>query len=144
MKIGQLVIGNVKETCRTFFSNFHAAPVGCIFYDLDFYSSTRDALTLFDDDAANFLPRVFMYFDDIIGNSTWLANEFVGEQLAINEFNQQHSKKKIVPSKNMPLQYHNQWWSQQIYNYHDFNHPNYTTFIADLEQKLHEADIKLH
>jgi hypothetical protein len=103
LTIGKLVLGNVKDTCKTFFADYDPAPIGCVFHDLDFYSSTRDALTLFDADAAYFLPRVFMYFDDIIGNNTWLANEFVGEQLAINEFNQQHAGKKIVANQCMPL-----------------------------------------
>ena len=36
-----------------------------------------------------------MYFDDIIGDDTWLCNEFTGERLAIREFNQEHRSKKI-------------------------------------------------
>lgn len=143
LTIGKLVLGDVKDTCKTFFSDYDPAPVGCVFHDLDFYSSTRDALTLFDATAAHFLPRVFMYFDDIIGNNTWLANEFVGEQLAISEFNQQHSTKKIVANKCLPLLYSDQGWVHQIYNYHDFEHPDYNSFVAAAEQASHEADIKI-
>jgi hypothetical protein len=141
LKIAKIVLGNVKDTCKTFFANYDPAPIGCVFHDLDFYSSTRDALGLFDADSAHFLPRIFMYFDDIIGNNTWLANEFVGEQLAINEFNQQHSTKKIVANKNMLLSYPDQAWTHQIYNYHDFGHPDYNSFVA--EPDAHEADIRL-
>jgi hypothetical protein len=141
LKIGRLVLGEVGETCKTFFSDYDAAPVGCIFHDLDFYSSTRNALTLFDRDAVHFLPRVFMYFDDIIGNNTWLANEFVGEELAINEFNKQHSSKKIVANRYMPQRYPGQGWVHQIYNYHDFEHPDYNVFVA--ESDAHEEDIRL-
>lgn len=144
LTLGKLVLGNVKDTCRSFFSDYNPAPVGCIFHDLDFYSSTRDALTLFDADATHFLPRVFMYFDDIIGNNVWLANEFVGEQLAIDEFNQKHSRKKIVANKCMPALYPDQGWVHQIYNYHDFEHPDYNSFVAAAEQASHEADIRLH
>jgi hypothetical protein len=49
---------HVKDTCKTFFADYDPAPIGCVFHDLDFYSSTRDALTLFDADNAHFLPRV--------------------------------------------------------------------------------------
>jgi hypothetical protein len=143
LKVGKLVLGNVKNTCKTFFSDYNPAPVGCIFHDLDYYSSTRDALTLFDADASHFLPRIFMYFDDIIGNNTWLANEFVGEELAINEFNQQHSTKKIVANKGMAAHYPDQWWVDQIYNYHDFGHPDYVSFVGEEEQRDHEAEIRL-
>jgi hypothetical protein len=143
LKIGQLVLGPVKDTCKTFFAAYGAAPVGCVFCDLDFYSSTKDALTLFDADAVNFLPRIFMYFDDTIGNNTWLANEFVGEELAINEFNRLHATKKIVANKNMIIDYPDQWWVHQIYNYHDFEHPDYTAFVALREQAKHEAAIRL-
>ena len=66
----KLIIGNVKDTCIWFFADHEAAPVGCVFHDLDFYSSTRDALTLFDEAHEHFLPRVFMYFDDINGDNT--------------------------------------------------------------------------
>ena len=143
LKISKLVLGDVKETCRTFFSSYNPAPVGCIFHDLDFYSSTRDAFTLFEADQIHFLPRIFMYFDDIIGDNTWLANEFVGEQLAINGFNQQHTTKKIVLNKFMEQRHPDQSWIHQIYNYHDFQHPHYTSFVAEPEQINHEAKIRL-
>lgn len=144
LRIGKIVLGDVKDTCKTFFSDYDPAPVGCIFHDLDFYSSTRDALALFNSASAYFLPRIFMYFDDIIGNNTWLANEFVGEQLAIVEFNQQHATKKILANKYMPIQYPDQgWWVHQIFNYHDFEHPDYSSFVAAPEQASHEADIEL-
>jgi hypothetical protein len=143
LKRGKLVLGNVKDTCKTFFSDFNPAPIGCLFHDLDFYSSTSDALTLFEAEPVHFLPRIFMYFDDIIGNNTWLTSEFAGELLAIEEFNRQHASKKIAANRCLPLDYPGQRWSHQIYIYHDFGHPKYNTFVADDEQVMHEADIRL-
>ena len=143
LKIAKLVLGDVRDTSKTFFSKFHPAPIGCIFHDLDFYSSTSDAFTLFDADAAYFLPRIFMYFDDAIGNNTWLVSEFAGEPLAIEEFNRKHSFKKIAANRSMPHIYPDQWWTHLIYNYHDFQHPKYNVFVADKEQIKHETDIKL-
>jgi hypothetical protein len=139
----KLVLGDVKDTCGTFFTKYNPAPIGCIFHDLDFYSSTSDAFALFDVDSANFIPRVFMYFDDINGDNTWLASEFVGELLAIEEFNKKHSFKKIAANRAMPVMYPDQWWRHQIYIYHDFQHPKYNDFVADREQIRHETGIRL-
>jgi hypothetical protein len=139
----KLVIGDVGERCATFFHEYSPAPIGCIFHDLDFYSSTRDALTLLDKDATNFLPRVFMYFDDIIGDDVWLCSEFTGERLAIEEFNQTHDYKKISQNRYLQLRYpSNEWWPYQIYIYHDFHHPRYNDFVATNEQVMLEKIIR--
>lgn len=144
LKLAKLVLGDVKDTCKTFFADYDPAPIGCVFHDLDFYSSTSDALTLFDADSAHFLPRIFMYFDDISGSNTWLVSKFTGEPLAIEEFNKEHSSKKISANRFMPLEYPDQhWWTHRIYNYHDFQHPKYNMFVGDDEQVIHEENIRL-
>jgi hypothetical protein len=144
LRKAKLVLGNVKDTCTTFFAEHRPAPIGCIFHDLDFYTSTADALTLFDADSQHFMPRVWMYFDDIIGNdNTWLPSEFTGELLAIDAFNKAHPSKKIAANRFMAMAYPDQWWRHQIYIYHDFMHPKYNTFVAAGEQDKHEAGIKL-
>jgi hypothetical protein len=113
-------------------------------WDLDFYSSTRDALTLFADSEIHFLPRVFMYFDDVIGDDVWLCNVHTGERLAIEEFNQRHAKRKIVQHYSLQLRpMHEPWWSNNIYIYHDFAHPKYNQFIAKDELVRHQEAIKL-
>lgn len=139
----KLILGDVKDTCKTFFTKYNPAPIGCVFHDLDFYSSTKEALRLFEGDASYFLPRIFLYFDDITGTNTWLVSEFAGELLAIEEFNMKHSLKKIAINRYMPLMYPDQWWAREIYVYHDFHHPKYNTFVGDDEQIGHELDIKL-
>jgi len=139
----KLVLGDVKDTCKTFFAQYDPAPIGCVFHDLDFYSSTSEALTLFEADSAHFLPRIFMYFDDIKGTNTWLVSEFAGQALAIEEFNKKHSFKKISANRCMPYMYPDQWWADEIYIYHDFHHPKYNVYVADEEQIRHETDIKL-
>jgi hypothetical protein len=143
LKIAKVVIGDVKDTCSTFFANYAPAPVGCVFHDLDFYSATRDALHLLEEDAKNLLPRIFMYFDDIIGDDVWLCNDFTGERLAIREFNQRNANKKIDVLHFLPEVYPYETWTRQIYAFHDFEHPRYNDFVADAEQIRHEARIKL-
>ncbi|MEI9981802.1 MAG: hypothetical protein WDN69_00395 [Aliidongia sp.] len=54
LSLATLVIGDIKDTGKTFFDRYNPAPVACVFHDLDFYSSTSDALTLFDADAKHF------------------------------------------------------------------------------------------
>jgi hypothetical protein len=143
LRITKLVIGDVKETCRSFFKKYSPAPIGCIFHDLDYYSSTTHALSLFDADSAYFLPRVFMYFDDIFGNDVWLCNNYTGERLAIVEFNMNHRLKKICPHYSLPLQYPDTWWPPHVSIYHDFEHPRYNDFIAYEKQAMHKDEIKL-
>lgn len=144
LKKAKLVLGDVRETCGTFFSDFNPAPVGCVFHDLDYYSSTRDALTLFDAESSHFLPRVSMYFDDVIGSNTWAVSEFAGEPLAIDEFNREHPFRKIALNRRMPLEFPDQTeWIHQVYIYHDFQHPEYDTFVAEPEQVMHEGTIRL-
>jgi hypothetical protein len=139
LKHAKLIIGDVKDGCATFLRQYNPAPIGCMFHDLDFYSSTSDALKYLDVETSHFLPRVFMYFDDVIGNNVWLCNEFTGERLAIAEFNQNHQTKKISKNYSAPKQY----WSDQIYVYHDFDHPKYNDFVAGKEQMEHEDSIEL-
>jgi hypothetical protein len=143
LKRAQLVVGNVGETCASFFDKYNPAPIGCVFHDLDFYSSTREALKIFDADAFHFLPRVFMYFDDIIGDDLWLCNEFTGELLAIEEFNLAHSHKKIARNQPVRFQYPGDRWPHQVYIHHDFEHPRYNDFVGEKAQIGHEDRIRL-
>ena len=58
LKRAKLVIGDVRDTCANFLQEYQPAPIAC--HDLDYYSSTRDALTLFDAGSRHFLPRVYV------------------------------------------------------------------------------------
>ena len=139
----KLLLGNVAETSKTFFSEYKPAPIGCIFHDFDFYSSTRDSFAMFEADSSYFLPRIFMYFDDIIGNNTWLPSEFAGELLAVNEYNQTHVFRKISKNYSYERDFPDQPWRHQIFIHHDFKHPDYNRFVADEEQIEHENAIQL-
>jgi hypothetical protein len=143
LKLAKLVIGDVKDTCATFFEDYHPAPIGCIFHDLDFYSSTTHALRLLNAEAAHLLPRIYMYFDDIAGDDLWLCNEFSGELLAIKEFNKEHASRKITSVRFLSLRYPHLRWFQQIYAFHDFLHPRYNDFVAVQEQEGHKLGIRL-
>jgi hypothetical protein len=73
LRFAKLVIGDVMDTAEWFFKDYHPAPVAAVLHDLDYYSSTAAALRIFNADDTFLLPRVFNYFDDIIGSNIELC-----------------------------------------------------------------------
>jgi hypothetical protein len=87
-----LIIGKVKDTVPSFFTKFMPPPLGFLSFDLDLYSSTRDALQIFEAEGARMLWHTPLYFDDI----EFLFNHrYAGELLAIDEFNENNPSVKI-------------------------------------------------
>jgi hypothetical protein len=84
----------------------------------------------------HYLPRVFHYFDDIIGSDLVLQNEYVGQRLAIQEFNDSHADKKITHCYQFYHRKKRKKWHQQIFIFHDFAHPQYNQFIEAENQQL--------
>ena len=124
----QLVIGEVKETIATLAQLAH--PIGFAAFDMDYYTSTKYALTAFDLPASTRLPRVYCYFDDIVYPELACHNEWTGELCAIREFNEEHSEKKLAALHMLRwLRPHAEAWNDQIYVLHDFHHPLYSVHI---------------
>ena len=88
----ELVLGDVSETIPRFLGGDHA-ELGFISFDVDYYSSTRDALALLAGDPNRLLPRVLCYFDDTHGYP-W--GDFNGARLAIDEYNAAGSERKLA------------------------------------------------
>lgn len=126
----KIIFGDVNLTAETFINKFKPAPIGCIFHDLDYYSSTRGSFKIFDSGEKHFLPRTFNYFDDIIGTELELYNDWSGERLAIREFNEQNEKQKFSPAYHLISKPNSPYWYHQIYICHSFNHPDYNTFVG--------------
>lgn len=79
-----LIVGNVRESVRDFVQKYKPAPIGFVSFDMDLYSSTRDALQIFRCPDVRMLWHVPLYFDDI----EFLFNySEAGEFLAVQEFN---------------------------------------------------------
>jgi hypothetical protein len=137
LKQAKLVIGNVSETVASFFTTYNPAPIGAALFDLDYYSSTRDALRIFDGPPNFYLPRVYCYFDDIASGGLRANNRYVGVLRAIEEFNENSATKKIAQvsglstSRAVPAS-----WNERIFVMHDFAHPLYTDFIGNAHQSL--------
>lgn len=125
LKKAKLIIGNVRDTLQAFLAS-KPAPVGFIAVDVDLYSSTVDTLKILDADESLLLPRVHCYFDDIMGCS---CAEFLGERLAINEFNESRPHAKISPIFGLwnyvPRWYSHDIWVHMIYMAHLLNHSRY-------------------
>lgn len=124
-----LVEGDVSETVPQFL-NTTPAPIGAIFHDLDFYSSTAAAFGIFDIAEGCRLPRIFNYFDDVAGNEMVLCNEHTGELLAIQEYNACHKQQKLAQIRyfqgSVPFK-----WHAQVYIHHDFTHSDYCVFVSE-------------
>jgi len=88
----KLIIGDVAETLDGFFDEFSPAPIGAMLVDVDYYTSTIPILNMLTKDERYFLPRIYMYFDDI-----FLGRDCIGENLAIIEFNTANKDIKIAP-----------------------------------------------
>ena len=120
-----LRLGRIENTISEFIDS-KPAPVAFISFDLDLYSSTRHAFTLLEADQKLLLPRIYCYFDDILG---FTYSEFNGELLAITEFNNDHNMRKV--SKINGLKYYlpsslaDQRWVEQFYLAHVFDHECY-------------------
>jgi hypothetical protein len=87
-----LVLGDVAATVPRFVAEGAAPPIGFIAFDLDLYSSTREALKVLALSGKRTLSRVFLYFDDICNTA---SHSYAGERLAIREFNDANASVKI-------------------------------------------------
>jgi hypothetical protein len=130
LKKAKLVLGDVRNTTKTFLEEYNPHPIGAIMFDLDFYSSTVAALQIFDGDEQCFLPRIFCYFDDVSGSELECYNDYTGARLAINEFNKEHEKKKLSQAYHLIIQKSPDEWHHKIWVYHDFEHSKYNNLMS--------------
>jgi hypothetical protein len=135
-------LGDVGETIETWREGTDVAPVGFVAFDLDYYSSTAKAFDIFGGPPSKHLPRVHCYFDDIVGPEFACMNDYVGELLAIREFNAGHSDHKICQIRNLrSARQRDEIWYAQMYAFHDFKHPLYTENVAPKEDGWRQLPI---
>jgi hypothetical protein len=120
-----LVLGDVSETIPGFLAS-GPAPIGFISFDLDYYSSTRDALEILRGDHGTLMPRVLCYFDDTHGYP-W--GDYNGARLAISEYNDAGGERKLAELHGLryllPPSESAQRWPEAMYVAHAFDHPDY-------------------
>jgi hypothetical protein len=130
LKRSQLIIGEVGTTTIEFLES-GIAPIGFVSFDLDYYSSTIKAFSIFNGPISTRLPRVFCYFDDLIWPQRACYSEFAGEYLAINEFNLAKKSKKIAKWPHLGwMRDHPAAWNEEMYVFHDFEHRDYNVNLT--------------
>ena len=131
LRSAKLVIGDVGVTVKEWLRNSIESPLGFIAFDLDYYSSTKAALALFDGPESTHLPRVHCYFDDLGATSLGCMNRYVGEYLAIDEFNEAHPDRKICRIE-LLRNHRTVWenWQERMYAFHNFAHSRYTQVVV--------------
>ncbi len=126
-----LVLGDVADTAQTFFRSHQPAPIGFVAFDLDYYSSTVAALNILDGADEFLLPRIWCYFDDIVGGDQVLHCDDVGQLRAIREFNDRQTNRALSPINGLRhKRYRPQPWCDSIYAMHSFAHPLYNKFVG--------------
>ena len=131
-----LVLGDVKETIPSFVSDYDPAPIGAIYVDLDYYSSTRDALEILNVEDSNILPRVPIYFDDILGGQNLrMTIPEIGESKAIEEYNKS-SKQEKIGKLQFSRSHSEKIRPKRQFAYHRFKHKMYTEYIGKGDRQL--------
>lgn len=139
LRRASLVLGDVKDTVPSFIENHDPAPIGAAFFDLDFWSSTSEALKIFEAPQSHMLPRVMCYCDDVISSEHGgLLNEYVGQLAAIRGYNAQHANRKLTTIAGLDrVRRIPACWNDQVYVHHAFDHPLYNVYIhSDANRQL--------
>jgi hypothetical protein len=138
-----LVLGDVARTVPGFVDTHDPPPVGFVAFDLDYWSSTVAALQLFDVPVGHMLPRVLCYLDDVIGSDVEMHCQFVGELLAVEDFNASHVQRKLAPihglrhKRPVPA-----IWNDQIWALHNFDHPHYGTYVPQPRAEVFDLGLR--
>lgn len=89
----ELHLGPLSSTIPKFLERSRvSAPIGFVALDVDYWSSTVDALELFKGQPENYLPRTIVYVDDIALDS---HNSASGARLAIRGFNEAMPRRRL-------------------------------------------------
>lgn len=118
----ELILGPIAETVPDFLTTVDAgSPIGFASIDVDYYSSAKDALTVFTGAPDKYLPLVPVYLDDV-GDIT--VNPWVGEWRAVNEFNEEHDLRKFAPWNMLRARRicKNAKWIEHIFGLHVHDH----------------------
>lgn len=113
----RLILGPVAENVRHFVEE-NEVSVGFVSFDLDYYSSTKDALPLLSGSKRRMLRRTTLYFDDI---DFFFNHQFAGELLAIDEFNATNDDVRIDRWRGIRKQrpFPEAAWLDKMYVAHD-------------------------
>ncbi len=124
---GELILGQLHETVAQFRDHRldSAAPLAYVVIDVDYYSSTVDALEIFDGPPEAYLPLTLIYLDDVALDH---HNPFAGEELAVREFNDAHDYRKATRHEFLETSriFRRAPWLKHIYFMHIMDHSTRT------------------
>jgi len=137
LRYSKLLLGDVKDTLPQFMAQEDVAPIGFVSFDFDYYTSTKIALAPFRSiDPDRVLPRMFCYFDDIMSdltNDLLIECDYVGEMLAIREFNDETPDAKIAPIAGLASKcVFPGLWYEKTFVLHFFKHPSYSRRLCKI------------
>ena len=127
---------NLKRILK---KNINTSPIGFIIFDLDYYTSTKKAMSLLKMKESSYIPRPYLYFDDHS-----FSSKYEGERKAIMEFNNKN-KYKISDIGELAEQL-SILWSKWIFlgkrfkQIHLFNHIKFNMRVEDLLEKDYYKD----
>jgi hypothetical protein len=120
----RIIFGRLEDTVPAFAESLSPeCPLGFVIVDIDYYSSARAALTLLSHpDPTKYLPLPCVYVDNIVEPS---HNDWCGELLALQEFNDGHPKRKLARDTFLRARriFKHAIWLDQIYLLHVLDHP---------------------
>lgn len=138
LRRAELMLGPVGDTLTEFLRARHA-PIGFISFDVDYYSSTTEALAALDADSDRLLPRVLCCVQGLMWHP-W--TEFNGARAAINDFNRSHERRKLSPlyglKYSLPGSEWRRPWPEMMYVAEIFDHELYAT-----DQRIPPKDQRL-
>lgn len=123
----KIIYGDIKNTVDEFV-NLSPKNISAIFFDLDYYSSTKNFLNQINKLQQYLSPRVYCYFDDVF-NINQMIGKFNGELLAIEEFNLENDQIKIANSLDNINDFKFPLAKNMLWIMHNFNHEDYNKFI---------------
>jgi hypothetical protein len=126
----KIIYGEIEQTISTFFENFKPAPIGFISFDLDYYTSTKSALKLLEENNYFFLPRVECYVDDINSSELLCASSEAGVLRAIYEYNETSVNKLLIKEGVHAFRRYPSSWNHSAYVFHRFDHASYNNKLT--------------
>jgi hypothetical protein len=129
----EIHLGPIEETMPAYVDRLGPeAPLGFATLDVDFYSSSKGALRLFDGRPDAYLPFVTVYVDDLALST---HTRFAGELLAIREFNEEHELRKLDWDWNLANTrvFKRAEWLTHMFKLHVLDHPERSDLARSAE-----------
>jgi hypothetical protein len=126
-----IIYGDIAKTL----SGLYLAPgemIGFVSVDVDYWSSARDCLAIFERAC---LPRTPVYLDDVNNID---HHPFAGELLAVEQFNAAHERRKLSRMnglRNWRI-FKNALWLDQMFWFLDLDHAFYTAAFHEGRERV--------